>query len=202
MKLKLFALMLIAAFPFMVQAESIVAINMDEVFAKSNLVKHRSQQMRDTVKGVQNKIKAEDEKIEILETEVSIRTPKSPRYDEFREQLEVAKLRRDLYRDRQGKRIGKMEMDLLLQSYQDMQQLVSEFGKEKQVDFILLLTEGDFQASSVQSLRLQISQRGIIYANPEKNLTAEFIEFANGRFRGVDHADSDAPATTPAAGTP
>lgn len=182
-----------------VQAESIVAINMDQVFLESNLVKDRSQQMRDTVKEVQDKIAALDEEIKVLETEVNIRPPTHPRYGEFREQLEVAKLRRDLYRERQAARIGKMEMDLLLQSYQDMQQLVSEYGAEQKADFILLLTAGEFQASSVQSLRLQIGQRGIIYANPEKDVTAEFIEFANARFRG--QTDSTEP-TTPTTGAP
>ena len=178
-------------------AEGVVALNMDRVFAESDLVKNRSEQMRSMVKEIQDKIKAMDEEIKVLETEVNIRPPTHPRYGEFREQLEVAKLRRDLYRERQGKRIGQKEVELLKQSYQDMQQLVGEYGKEQQHDFIMLLTVGDFPASSVQSLRLQIGQRGIIYANPEKDITDAFIAFANSRVRGKEEA-----TTTPTPGAP
>ena len=60
-------------------AEGVVALNMDRVFTESNLVKHRSEQMRTLVKEIQDKVKAMDEEIKVLETEVNIRPPTHPR---------------------------------------------------------------------------------------------------------------------------
>jgi len=189
----------------MIKAESIAAINLEQVFVNSTLVEHRSAQLRALGQEVQTKLKAMDEELKGLETELQIRPPSHPRYGEFREQFEVAKLRRDLYRERQASRLNNSEMELLRQSYEDMHQLLSEFALERKLSLVFLVSSGPIEASAVQGLRIQMGQRAVLYAAPELDMTADFTAFANSRFRGANDGAADEKTeqpSTPVEGVP
>lgn len=168
------------------QMDQVAIINLEAVFEKSALVEHRSQQLRTTSQEVQARLEAMTTEVKNLETEVSIRPTTHPRHAEFREQLEIAKLRRDLYRDRQASRLQGREMELLRESYEDMRQLLAEFAKENQLQLIMMASNSPIEASAVQSMRLQMGQRNVLYFAEELDLTEAFVEFANSRFRGPE----------------
>lgn len=166
--------------------QGIAVLNLEKVFEESALVAHRSNQLRALGQEVQTRMEALSEEVRNLETELQIRPATHPRHGEFREQFEVAKLRQELYRDRQRSRLQNQEMELLRQSYDDIHQLITEFGREQGFAMIMLLTEGPIEAPNVQTLRIQMGQRTVLYHNPSLDVTEAFITFANSRFRGSE----------------
>ena len=167
-------------------------IYLERVFEQSNLVAHRSAELRALGRDVQARLEAMSEELQGLETELRIRPTSHPRYPEFREQFEVAKLRRDLYREHQAERLQRREMELLRQSYEDLRQLVQEFAVAENLQLVLFTSDADLEAGSVQGLRLQLGQRAVLYHRPEMDVTQAFIAFANSRFRGGEESPSDA----------
>ncbi|TVR08681.1 MAG: OmpH family outer membrane protein [Planctomycetota bacterium] len=172
-----------------VDPSTVAVINLERVFEESRLVAQRSAQLREVGQEVQQRLEAMTEELKNIETELQIRPSSHPRYAEFKERFEVAKLRRDLYRERQSERLQRREMELLKQSYDDMVQLIQEYARSEGFALVLLNAESDLEASNIQSLRLQLAQRVVLYRDSSLDRTTGFITFANSRFRGGDEND-------------
>ncbi|TVR42738.1 MAG: OmpH family outer membrane protein [Planctomycetota bacterium] len=175
-------------------ALSIGTINLEKVFEESRLVSERSAQLRSVAQEAQGKLEELTSELRNLETELQIRPSTHPRHAEFRERFEVAKLRRDLFRDRLSSDLQNREMALLRESYDDMRQLIAEFARERQLAMVFLVSEGAIEAGSVQTMRVLMGQRNVLYVDPQFDMTETFTAFANSRFRGSRDADADAGA--------
>lgn len=196
---RLFALLFAVA--GLVAAERIAVIDLESVFSESQLVEVRSQQLREMAAAARTTMEERAKEVSSLETETKIRPKSHPKYAEYKERLEIAKLKAKIFAENQQELINQRELELLRSSYQDMRLLLADFARERQLSLVLLVNSGGLNATRVPELRLELAQRSVLYHAPELDLTKEFLAFADGRFVAEEAVPAAGPAATTEPGT-
>lgn len=190
------SLCLVLGLSALTASDRIAVLDLDKVFQDSAFVKARSEQLKSSVGEYQEAIRAKQEELDRLETELKIRPKTHKQYPEFLEKYEVAKLRMKMFVEGQQQRLNNKHTELLKQSYQDVRTLLLDYAKERNLALILMLNEGPLAAQNINDLKFELGQRSVLFHSEDLDITADFTTFADSRLA------APAPAPAPAAPAP
>ncbi len=165
-------------------------LNLEKVFDQAKLVTNRSGELRKQSQEVQEALASRQQELNRLADEVKILPPTHPRFAEKKEAFQVKRLRFELFKERSKERIEQLEADLMKQSYKELRALLAEYAAAKNFLLIFLNPSPDLNSAQAREVRLEISLRTVVYYDDRLDITADFIAFANARYR--DEGDGDA----------
>jgi Skp family chaperone for outer membrane proteins len=151
----------------------------ERVFEQSVAISSVRDELKTRAEKVQAAINQLNDEAEALKAELDIQPKNSPAHHATLEKIEVLRLRRKLFIERNQNALRALEVEQIKQAYGDMRKHLVTFCSDRGISLALLGSQSELGASSLQELNLELATHSVLYHAPYLDITDDFIVFFN-----------------------
>jgi len=166
-----------------VSGESIAVCNVVEVLNNCQKAKDLTADLNKERGRIEAEVKTRTEAIDAMGKELKLLEVGSAQYEQRLSESQRQAINRDAWLKYEQSKMVRMHQKFTREMYTDVQNAVKEVAKSRGCKIVLYQQRGSLRAQSTADMRMEISQRKVIYSDDSVDITSSVLLRMNAAYR-------------------